>query len=172
MDAERLQTEALSAILGAHTPAELEELRIRYLGRQSELKLALREVRGRETGQALNALREQLEAAVGQRQEILERADLDHALATESLDVTLPGAPVARGHYHLITQIRRQVEDVFLGLGYEIFDGPEIDDRWHNFTALNTTDWHPSTRPNDTFYLTDDLLLRTQTSPARSASCR
>jgi phenylalanyl-tRNA synthetase alpha chain len=169
MDAERLQTEALAAILGAQTLAELDEVRVRFLGRSSELKLALREVRDRETGQRLNGVREHLEAAVAERQAILERADLDHALTTESVDVTLPGTPAPRGHLHLITQIRRQVEDVFLGLGYEIFDGPEIDDRWHNFTALNTPDWHPSTSPNDTFYLAgdDNLLLRTHTSPGQ-----
>jgi phenylalanyl-tRNA synthetase alpha chain len=169
MDAERLETEALAAIQGAQTLAELDEVRVRFLGRSSELKLALREVRDRETGQILNGVRERIELAVAERQAILERAELDHALTTESVDVTLPGTPAARGHLHLITQIRRQVEDVFLGLGYEIFDGPEIDDRWHNFTALNTPDWHPSTSPNDTFYLADDdsLLLRTQTSPGQ-----
>src|SRR3954462_1606523 len=121
MDAERLQTEALAAILGAHTPAELDEVRGRFLGRSSQLKLALREVRDRETGQRLNGVREHLETAVAERQSILERADLDHALTTESVDVPLPGTPVPRGHLHLITTIRRQVEDVFLGLGYEIF---------------------------------------------------
>src|SRR3954468_9526532 len=117
MDAERLQTEALAAILGARTPAELDEVRVRFLGRSSPLKLALREVRDRETGQSLNGVREHLELAVSQRQAILERADLDHALSTENVDVTLPGTPAPRGHLHLITQIRRQVEDVFLGLG-------------------------------------------------------
>lgn len=167
MDAERLQTEALSAILGARTLAEIEEVRVRYLGRSSDLKLALREVRDRETGQTLNAVRGQLEEAIAQRQAVLEQADLDRVLTAEQVDVTLPGTRGARGHLHLITQIRRQVEDVFLGLGYEIFDGPEIDDRWHNFTALNTPDWHPSTSPNDTFYLSEDLLLRTQTSPGQ-----
>jgi len=167
MDAERLESEAQSAIAGTGTLDELDELRVRYLGRKSELKQALREVRDRETGQSLNRLRESIEAAVAAKQEELERADLDRALTTEHVDVTLPGDPIPRGHLHLITQIRRQVEDVFLGLGYEIFDGPEVDDRWHNFTALNTPDWHPSTSPNDTFYLTDDLLLRTQTSPGQ-----
>src|SRR3954452_23886376 len=118
MDAERLQTEALAAILGADTPAELDEVRVRFLGRSSRLKLALREVRDRETGQRLNGVREHLETAVAERQAILERAALDHSLSTDNVDVTLPGTPIPRGHLHLITQIRRQVEDVFLGLGY------------------------------------------------------
>jgi phenylalanyl-tRNA synthetase alpha chain len=167
MDAERLEADALGAVAAAETVAALDEARIRFLGRKSELKQALREVRDRETGERLNHIRETLEAAVEERRTTLERASLDHALATEQVDITLPGTPTPRGHLHLITQIRRQVEDVFLGLGYEIFDGPEVDDRWHNFTALNTPDWHPSTSPNDTFYLTDDLLLRTQTSPGQ-----
>jgi phenylalanyl-tRNA synthetase alpha chain len=167
MDVERLESEALSAIAVAQTPAEVEEVRVRYLGRKAELPQALREVRDRETGQRLNALRQRLDQALTERQTELERAELDRALTTESVDVTLPGTPVPRGHLHLITQIRRQVEDVFLGLGYEIFDGPEVDDTWHNFTALNTPDWHPSTSPNDTFYLSDGLLLRTQTSPGQ-----
>src|SRR3954452_6666363 len=98
MDAERLQTEALAAILGAHTLAELDDVRVRFLGRSSELKLALREVRDRETGQRLNGVREQLQGAVAERQAILERAGLDHALATESDDVTLPGTSIPRGH--------------------------------------------------------------------------
>jgi phenylalanyl-tRNA synthetase alpha chain len=167
MEPERLENEALSAIAAAQTAAEVEEVRVRYLGRKAELPQALREVRDRETGQRLNALRQRLDHALTERQTALERAELDRALTTESVDVTLPGAPVPRGHLHLITQIRRQVEDVFLGLGYEIFDGPEVDDKWHNFTALNTPDWHPSTSPNDTFYLSDELLLRTQTSPGQ-----
>jgi len=115
-------------------------------------------VRDRETGMTLNALRQRLEEALDGRRETLERAELDRRLREERIDVTLPGDAPRRGHLHLITQIRRQVEDVFLGLGYEIFDGPEIDDRWHNFTALNTPDWHPSTSPNDTFYLMTDAL--------------
>ncbi len=167
MDAERLENEALSAIAGAGTIDGLDEARVRYLGRSSDLKLALREVRDRETGATLNQLRERLEQAVAGRRAELERADLDRALTTERVDVTLPGTRTPRGHLHLITQIRRQVEDVFLGLGYEIFDGPEIDDRWHNFNALNTPEWHPSTSPNDTFYLESGLLLRTQTSPGQ-----
>jgi phenylalanyl-tRNA synthetase alpha chain len=167
MDPETLENEALSAIAAAQTAAEVEEVRVRYLGRKAEVPQALREVRDRETGQRLNALRQRLDQALTERQAELERAELDRALTTESVDVTLPGAPAPRGHLHLITQIRRQVEDVFLGLGYEIFDGPEVDDFWHNFTALNTPDWHPSTSPNDTFYLSDELLLRTQTSPGQ-----
>jgi phenylalanyl-tRNA synthetase alpha chain len=167
MDAERLETEALSAIAAAATLSALDGARVRYLGRKSDLKQALREVRDRESGQALNTLRERLEAAVEERRGRLERERLDRALSTEQVDVTLPGDAMPRGHLHLITQIRREVEDVFLGLGYEIFDGPEVEDAYHNFTALNTPPWHPSTSPNDTFYVGDDVVMRTHTSPGQ-----
>jgi len=167
VDANALENEALSAIAGARTLDELDEARIRYLGRKSELKQALREVRDRDTGTTLNTLRERLEAAVEERHGVLSRERLDTALATEQVDVTLPGVRRPRGHLHLITQIRREVEDVFVGLGYEIFDGPEVEDTYHNFTALNTPDWHPSASRNDTFYLGDDVVLRTHTSPGQ-----
>jgi phenylalanyl-tRNA synthetase alpha chain len=167
MEAERLQTEALAAISDAATIAELDDARVRFLGRNAELKQALRQVRDRETGELLNGLRERLEAAVAERRDSLERASLDTVLTTEQVDVTLPGAATSRGHLHLITQIRREVEDVFLGLGYEIFDGPEVEDTHHNFTALNTPAWHPSASKNDTFYVGDQVALRPHTSPGQ-----
>ena len=167
MEAERLQTEALAAISDAATIAELDDARVRFLGRNAELKQALRQVRDRETGELLNGVRERLEAAVAERRDSLERASLDTVLTTEQVDVTLPGAATSRGHLHLITQIRREVEDVFLGLGYEIFDGPEVEDTHHNFTALNTPAWHPSASKNDTFYVGDQVALRPHTSPGQ-----
>src|SRR5439155_12630846 len=167
MDAQALETEAKSAIQGASSLEALDEARIRYLGRRSELKQALREVRDRESGSVLNTLREELERLVEQRREELECAELERALAEDQVDVTLPGDAVPRGHLHLITQIRREVEDLFLGLGYAISDGPEVDDTYHNFTALNTPEDHPSRSPNDTFYVGDDLVLRTHTSPGQ-----
>ncbi len=151
---------AASASLG-----ELEEKRVRYLGRKSELKLALREVRDRETGMTLNAGREWVEAEVERTQARLERAELERVYAESAVDVTLPGEAVRRGRLHLLTQIRREIEDIFLGMGYEVYEGDEVVDAWSNFDALTTDRGHPSRSPNDTFYLTDDVLLRTHTSP-------
>src|SRR5687767_14706868 len=153
MDAQALETEARSAIAGADTTAELDELRVRYLGRKSKLKQALREVRDPETGRVLNTLREGLEGALEERAAELEGDELKQRLAEERVDVTLPGEAPRRGHLHLITQIRRAVEDVFLGLGYEIFDGPEVETAYYNFTALNAPADHPSRSKRDTFYL-------------------
>jgi phenylalanyl-tRNA synthetase alpha chain len=166
VDATALENEARSAIGAAGDVEALEELRVRFLGRKSPLKLALREVRDRESGMALNAARAAIEAALAER----EAALAAEAAATEELepfDVTLPGERAARGRYHLITQIRREIEDVFLGLGYGVFDGPEVDTVFNNFTALNTPEAHPSRDPQDTFYVDEDTVLRTHTSPGQ-----
>src|SRR6266540_5894137 len=120
VDAEALQREALSAIAAASAAGELDELRVRYLGRRSDLKQALRQVRDRETGMALNAAREAIEEAVAERQAQLERVELERKLTEDVADVTLPGEQLPLGHLHPITQVRRIVEDAFLGLGYEI----------------------------------------------------
>jgi phenylalanyl-tRNA synthetase alpha chain len=162
MDAQALENEALSAIERADSLEALDEARVRFLGRKSELKLALREVRDRETGMALNAARERIEAAVETRQAVLEQAG--RRVATESLDVTLPGEVPPIGHLHPLTQIIREVEDIFLGLGYEIVDSREVETVWHNFDALNQPLTHPSRSPRDTFYVDDNTLLRTHTS--------
>jgi phenylalanyl-tRNA synthetase alpha chain len=162
MDAQALENEALSAIQAADSVDALEDLRVRFLGRKSELKLALREVRDRETGMVLNALRERLEAAVDERHAALERAGrLD---AAEGLDVTLPGERPPLGHLHPLTQIIREAEDIFLGLGYEIVDSREVETVWHNFDALNQPLTHPSRSPRETFYVDDSTLLRAHTS--------
>jgi len=161
MDATALESEARTAIAAAESEDALAELRVRYLGRKSPLKLALREVRDRATGMALNAAREAIEDAFAQRESALAAAGSQDL---EPFDVTLPGERVPRGRLHLITQIRREIEDVFLGLGYGVFDGPDVDTVFNNFTALNTPEAHPSRDAQDTFYLDDDTVLRTHTS--------
>jgi phenylalanyl-tRNA synthetase alpha chain len=167
VDAKALETEALSAISAASTLDELDSARVRYLGRKSELKQALREIRARETGMALNAVREAIEQALAARRTELARADLEHELAEGAVDVTLPGTPVPRGHLHLITQIRREVEDIFLGLGYEVIDGNEIETPRYLFDALNMPATHVTRSPLHTLYLSDELVLRTETSPGQ-----
>jgi phenylalanyl-tRNA synthetase alpha chain len=161
--------EARAAIVGAGTEQELEDARVAYLGRRSRLTEALRAAKelSVEERAELNRTKAALEEAVAAAREQLRARELDRSLAEEQVDVTLPGDAVPRGHLHPITQIRRQVEDVFIGLGYEIFDGPEVEDTYHNFTALNTPDWHPSTSKNDTFYVDEGHVLRTHTSPGQ-----
>jgi phenylalanyl-tRNA synthetase alpha chain len=167
VDAQALENEARSAISSAQTAAELDEARVRYLGRKSELKQALREVRDAETGRVLNTLRERLEEAIRERESVLREADLDQRLSEERVDVTLPGEATPRGHLHLITQIRREVEDVFLGLGYSIVDGDEVEDTWHLFDALNMPPGHVTRSPLHTLFLNGEVVLRTETSPSQ-----
>jgi phenylalanyl-tRNA synthetase alpha chain len=167
VDAQALENEAKSAISSARTLDELDEARVRYLGRKSELKQALREVRDAETGRVLNSLRESLEAAIAEREAGLREAELDKRLTEERVDVTLPGEATPRGHLNLITQIRREVEDVFLGLGYSIVDGDEVEDTWHLFDALNMPPGHVTRSPLHTLFLNGDIVLRTETSPSQ-----
>jgi phenylalanyl-tRNA synthetase alpha chain len=133
VDAQELEQQAVAAAATASSVDEIEAVRVEYLGRKSALKQALREVRDRETGMSLNAVRERLETAIAERERELRRAELDRRLTEEQVDVTLPGTTYARGHLHLITQIRREVEDIFLGLGYEVVDGREVELTRYNF---------------------------------------
>ena len=167
MEPRALESQAQSAISAASTTRELDEARVRWLGRKSELKQVLREVRDRETGMTLNAVRERLEAALAAREAELERAELERSLAEDVVDVTLPGDAPPRGHLHLITQIRREVEDVFLGLGYRVVDGREVETAHYNFDALNFPHWHPARSPLSSLFLNGDVLLRTETSPSQ-----
>jgi phenylalanyl-tRNA synthetase alpha chain len=166
LDAEAYTKDALKAVEGAASAAELDEARVRYLGRKSELKQALREVRDREAGMALNAAREAIEEAVAARHEQLDRVGLD-ALSEETVDITLPGDAQPRGRLHLITQIRREVEDIFLGMGYEVVEGSEVETTRYLFDALNMPPNHPTRSPLHTFFLNGDVVLRTETSPAQ-----
>jgi phenylalanyl-tRNA synthetase alpha chain len=167
MDATALENDALAAISAASSPNEVEEVRVRFLGRKAELPQALREVRDRETGMTLNALRRRLEEALDGRRETLERADLDRRLREERIDVTLPGEAPRRGHLHLITQIRREVEDIFVGLGYQVVDGREVETTHYNFDGLNFPPGHPARSPLQTLFLDDETVLRTETSPSQ-----
>ncbi len=167
MDAEELEREALAATAAASSTVAVEAVRVEYLGRKSAIKQALREVRDRETGMALNALRERLEAAIDARDAELARAELDARLTTERVDVTLPDGGHSRGRLHLITQIRREVEEVFLGLGYRIVDGREVETTHYNFDALNFPAGHPARSPLATLFVNEATVLRTETSPSQ-----
>ena len=185
-----LRSEAEAAIAAATDAAALEDLRVRYLGRKSELTSILRgiaelppEERG-PVGSGANAARVGLEELLEARKAELEGAELDSKLATDVLDVTLPGTPAVRtGHLHLVAQTRREIEDIFVGLGYRVMDGPEVEHDYYNFAALNHPPGHPARMEQDTFYVDPaslpeglvnehglppgprDVLLRTHTSP-------
>jgi phenylalanyl-tRNA synthetase alpha chain len=167
VDWEAYEREASAAAAAASGPGELDDARVRYLGRKSELVQALRGVRDRESGMLLNGIRERLEAAVAEREQLLEDEELDRRLRDEVVDVTLPGEELPVGHLHPITQVRRMVEDAFLGLGYEVRDDREVETVEYNFDKLAFLPTHSARSPRDTFFFDDDHVLRTETSPSQ-----
>jgi phenylalanyl-tRNA synthetase alpha chain len=167
MDPQELERTALSAVAAAATTEEIEAVRVEHLGRKSPIKLALREVRDRESGMALNAVRVAIEEAVETRAAELRRTELDRRLTEERVDVTLPVGTYRRGHLHLITQIRREVEDLFLGLGYAVVDGREVELTRYNFDALNFPPGHPARSSLASLFLDETTVLRTETSPSQ-----
>jgi phenylalanyl-tRNA synthetase alpha chain len=176
---EKIESEASAAIDAAEGTAELEELRVRYLGRKAELTAILRGIaelpqaeRGKVGGGA-NQARQALEGLLERRATELDAAELETRLAGDRIDVTLPGAPPRpAGHLHLITRTTRQIEDVMSGLGYRVVEGPEIEHDYYNFTALNHPPGHPARMLQDTFYIQShpEVLLRTHTSPVQIRS--
>jgi len=165
MDWQDYESRAQQTIAAASSAEEVDEARIHYLGRKSDLAQALRGVRDRESGMLLNGIRSRLEAAVDARRAAIENEELEKLYARTAFDVTLPGDLLRRGRLHILTQVKREIEDVFVGMGFEVYEGDEVTDAWHNFDALTTDHGHPSRSPTDTFYLNGDVLLRTHTSP-------
>src|SRR3954453_9882973 len=169
---ESIHDDAVAAIGAAGTTDELEELRVRFLGRKAELPNLLRgvgelapEQRGA-VGKRANEVRRALEAAIDEAHARLDAAELDQRLVADRVDVTLPGDPPQPvGRLHLITQTWREIEDVFLGLGFSVLYGPEVEHVYYNFDALNHAETHPARARTDTFYVDDDVVLRTHTSP-------
>ena len=167
MDWDAYADEAERAYSGAATAEELSEVNARFMGRRSPLRQALREIRDPETGRKLNGVRSRLEEAEREAAARIAKAELDRALAGDGLDVTLPGDELPVGQLHPTTQIRRIVEDAFLGLGYEISDDREVETVEYNFDKLAFPSTHSSRSPRDTFFLDDDVVLRTETSPSQ-----
>jgi phenylalanyl-tRNA synthetase alpha chain len=171
---ENIRLEATEAVVDASSSAALEELRVKYLGRKAELTQILRgiaqlppEERG-PVGGAANKARKEIEGLIEGSAERLDAAELDSKLVADRVDVTMPGAPPRPvGHQHLITRTTRLIEDIMVGLGYEVAEGPEIEHDYYNFTALNHPVGHPARQLQDTFYIQShpDVLLRTHTSP-------
>jgi phenylalanyl-tRNA synthetase alpha chain len=169
---EQIEQQASAAIAQADTTGALEQIRVQYLGRKAELPNLLRgvsdlppEQRGA-VGKAANLARRALEDAIAQRSSTLETTELERRLASDRVDVTLPGDPPQPvGRLHVLTQVRREIEDVFLGLGFSVLEGPEVESVYYNFDALNHSPTHPARGRTDTFYAAEDVVLRTHTSP-------
>ncbi len=170
---EQIRQSAIAALNEADSPAALEELRVRFLGKKGELTAVLKmmgKLSAEERpvmGQIANAVRNEIENTLEARKTAVNAAVLEKKLQEESLDVTIPGTPVIMGKEHPMNQVLQEIKDLFVSRGYTIIDGPEIELSEYNFTRLNTEEGHPARDRSDTFYFTDDdsLLLRTQTSP-------
>ena len=170
---EQIKANALTALEAAATPAALEELRVKLLGKKGELTAVLKQMGKLSAeerpimGQLANSVRASIEEELEKRKADIHAAALEAKLASEAIDVTIPGKAVSIGHQHPMNQVLQTIKDIFVGLGYQVVDGPEVELADYNFTRLNIEEGHPSRDRSDTFYFTDDdsVLLRTQTSP-------
>ena len=166
--------DAVGGIDAAGSTRELNDVRVRALGRKapmSQLKSrmgGLDETERRELGRMLNEARERIEAAIAEREAVLAATEEAEALARDGVDVTLPGRRVSSGHPHPLALIEQRIIDVFVGMGYRVAEGPEVETDWYNFQALNIPPDHPARSMQDTMYVAGtDLLLRTHTSPVQ-----
>jgi phenylalanyl-tRNA synthetase alpha chain len=169
-DIESLSTRALADIAAAATPDALEALRVGLLGKSGSITAQLKALgalpgdQRKAAGEAINRARDAISAALSTRKAALDDAALDARLAGETIDVTLPGRDAARGGVHPVSRTLERITEIFGRLGYELADGPEIEDDFHNFEALNFPPHHPARAMHDTFYFPDGRLLRTHTS--------
>ena len=169
-DIESLSTQALADITGASTPDALEALRVGLLGKSGSITSQLKALgalpgdQRKTAGEAINRARDAISEALSARKAALDDAALDARLASERIDVTLPGRDAARGGVHPVSRTLERITEIFGRLGYELADGPEIEDDFHNFEALNFPPHHPARAMHDTFYFPDGRLLRTHTS--------
>ena len=170
---QNLRETAVKAVLECEDAGLLESLRVKYLGKKGELTAILRQMGGLSAeerpvmGQLANKLRADIEQAIDERSRAISSLMMERRLAAESVDVTLPGKKQVLGHKHPMYNVLDQIKDIFIGMGFEIVDGPEVELADYNFTKLNIDESHPSREWTDTFYFTEDssILLRTQTSP-------
>lgn len=169
-----IKENALLEINNAKDAKELDEIRVRYLGKKGELTLILRgmgELTPEERpiiGSLVNQVRDELEENIELKEKNFKQLEIKRKLETEKIDVTMPGKKINLGSLHPITQIMNDVKEIFIGMGYQIADGPEVELATYNFDKLNTPADHPARDIQDTFYITDDILLRSQTSPVQA----
>ncbi|MGI5880920.1 MAG: phenylalanine--tRNA ligase subunit alpha [Syntrophomonadaceae bacterium] len=168
-----IEKKALQALGQARELQELNELKVKILGRKGEITLMLRGLKDlspqerSEFGQAANQVKDRIEKIVAQRINEIKVRDLNQRLEQERLDVTLPGLPINRGGKHPLTLINEEIRDIFLSMGFAVAEGPEIEKDYYNFEALNVPKDHPARDMQDSFYITDEVLLRTHTSPVQ-----
>jgi phenylalanyl-tRNA synthetase alpha chain len=172
-DADQFVNDYKTRMAAAPDEKELEQVRLALFGSSGALTSLIKEIpalpkeQRAERGRQLNGIKQQLEAAIAVRVDELRGARLADIVETEAIDITFPGPPLGRGHIHVLTQVRRQIETVLESLGYQVELGPEVETEWYNFEALNLTEGHPARESWDSFYFTPGLLLRAHTSPVQ-----
>lgn len=170
---ERIRQDALQELEAAKEQLSLENLRVKYLGKKGELTAILKQMGKLSAeerpviGQLANEVRSSIETFMAERAEELKAQALQHRLEQEKIDVTMPGTPCAMGHKHPLTIVLDEIKEVFIGMGFDIVDGPEVETDYYNFEALNTPKNHPARDTQDTFYINENVVLRTQTSPVQ-----
>ncbi|MBN8200788.1 MULTISPECIES: phenylalanine--tRNA ligase subunit alpha [Bacillaceae] len=171
---KELQTEALEKISTAADLKELNDIRVSYLGKKGPITEVLKgmgklsaEERPK-MGALANEVRDSISAGIEEKQKHLEEAAVLEKLSAEKIDVTLPGRPVKSGNHHPLTRIIEEIEDLFIGMGYTVAEGPEVEKDYYNFEALNLPKGHPARDMQDSFYITEEILLRTHTSPVQA----
>ena len=171
-----LREETLASLkqISAENEKELQELRVSVLGKKGSLTEILKGMKDVSAemrpiiGKHVNEARDVLTAAFEESAKLLEEKKVEAQLASESIDVTLPGRPVATGHRHILTQTSEEIEDIFIGMGYQVVDGFEVEQDYYNFERMNLPKDHPARDMQDTFYITEEILLRTHTSPVQA----
>ena len=171
-----LLNDALNEIEECKTLNNLEKIRVKYLGKKGQITSQLKKLGSMKTdqkpsfGQEINKIKNQIEAKVQAKKIEIKKSSIARNIATQSIDVTLPGRKRLSGSIHPITTTLSEIENIFLNAGFLVEDGPEIEDEHHNFTALNIPENHPARAMHDTFYFDNNLLLRTHTSPIQIRS--
>jgi len=170
---EALRIEALAALEQIDQASSLQELRVKYLGKKGALTEVLRGMGGLSAeerpviGQVANDVRAAIEEVIERKQNEIQQAETNRRLREETIDVTLPGRQLPAGAVHPLNKVAQEIEDIFVGLGYSIAEGPEVETDYYNFEALNLPKDHPARDMQDTFYVTEEILMRTQTSPVQ-----
>lgn len=170
---EKLASEALGELSGASSMDAVLQLKTRYLGRKGEVASLLKELGSlspeerKKAGEAINAVKARLEEAFDAKVAALEAGGRAERLSKERIDVTLPGRCIRPGRMHPVTQVMEEIEEIFSGLGFDVAEGPEVELDYYNFEALNLPKDHPARDMQDTFYVSDEVLLRTHTSPVQ-----
>jgi len=175
---KKLEQAATEKVTNVEDLKALQDIQVAYLGRKGSITEVLRGM-GKLSkeerpviGELANKVRTTIQDAIDEKKQLLERAELDKQLEKETIDVTLPGRSVNFGGQHILTSIIEEIEDLFIGLGYEVREGPEVETDYYNFEALNLPEGHPARDMHDSFYITNELLLRTHTSPVQARTMR